>query len=415
MRASRRVVITGLGVVSPVGIGKDAFWQSLIAGKSGVDYITAFDPSPYSCHVAAEVRDFHAVDFIGGRRTRTMARFSQLAIAATRLAIEDAGLPINPSLSSDTAICYGTSVAGLEVAVADFEDFLKQGVDVIKPWTTLEYAPHAAASYLASEFGIHGPAVSISSNCCTGIDVIRAGSRRIGAGEAKAAVVGACDAPLFAPIFASFCALGALTKRNDDPQRASRPYDLLRDGLVLGEGAATLVLEELDFARDRGAPIIAEVLGWGSASEAMGMRKGDLTGKVMGRALRDAISGSDLTPTDIDHINAHGSSLPDFDICDTQAFKHALGEHAYHIPITSIKSMIGQPISAACAFQAAAACLSIQHQVVPPTINQYVPDPQCDLDYAPNHSRVARLRHVLINGHSFGGSVSALVLARLDS
>jgi 3-oxoacyl-[acyl-carrier-protein] synthase II len=415
MRASSRVVITGLGVVSPIGIGKDAFWQSLIAGKSGVDYVSAFDPSPYSCHVAAEVRDFHPADFIGGRRTKTMARFSQLAIAATRLAISDASLPIAPSLSPAIAICYGTSVAGLEVAVADFEDLLKEGVDAIKPWTTLEYAPHAAASYIASEFGINGPAVSISSNCCTGIDVVRAGARRIGLGEVKVAVVGACDAPLFSPIFASFCALGALTKRNADPQKASRPYDLLRDGLVLAEGAATLILEELDFARDRGAPIFAEVLGFGSASEAMGMRKGDLSGKVMGGALRDAITASGLIPTDIDHINAHGSSLPDFDICDTKAFKHALGDHAYHIPITSIKSMIGQPISAAGVFQTAGACLSIQHQSVPPTINQYVPDPQCDLDYAPNQSRVARIRHVLINGHSFGGSVSALVLGRLDT
>ncbi|HXJ77104.1 MAG TPA: beta-ketoacyl-[acyl-carrier-protein] synthase family protein [Candidatus Methylomirabilis sp.] len=413
MRGPRRVVITGLGVVSPIGIGKDAFWESLVAGKSGVDYVRAFDASQYACKVAGEVKDFRPADLVGHRRAKIMGRFSQFALGATRLALDDAKLAIPPALSSMVGICYGTSVAGLELVFAGFPDFLKGGAAAVKPWTALEYPPHAPPSYLAIEFGIKGPALSVSSNCCTGIDALSYGFHQISSGRVTVALAGACDAPIFPEIFASFCALGALTKREDDPARASRPYDLLRDGLVLAEAGGTLVLEELDFARDRGAHIYAEVLGCSSGSEAVGMRKGDPSGTVMADAIRAAITHASIAPHDIDHINAHGSSLPDYDICDTRAFKHALEHHAYNIPITSIKSMIGQPVSVAGILQAAAGCLSIQHQLVPPTINQDVPDPQCDLDYVPNRSRYARIRNVLVNGHSFGGSVAALVLGHV--
>lgn len=410
MKSSRRVVITGIGVVSPIGIGKETFWANLIAGKSGVDYVTAFDASAYPCKVAAEVKGFKPAEFISSRRASMMGRFSHFALAATRLALDDAGLHISPALSPRMAICYGTSVAGLDVAVAGVEDFIQQGTGVIKPWTALEYPPHASSSYLAIEFEINGPALSISSNCCTGIDAIQAAYSQVSSGRAIAAIAGASDAPLFPAIFDSFCTLGALTKRNEEPQKASRPYDLLRDGLVLGEGGATLILEELHAAQDRGAKIYAEILGYGSASEAVGMRKGDISGHVMATAIQDAVRRASLSSSDIDHVNAHGSSLRDYDICDTNAFKRALGDYAYRIPISSIKSMIGQPISVAGIFQTAAACLSLQHQIVAPTINQEVRDPECDLDYVANKSRVARVRHVLVNGHSFGGSVAALVV-----
>jgi len=416
MRKTRRVVITGLGVVAPNGIGKDAFWDALIAGKSGVDYITAFDPSSYPCHVAAEVKDFRPSDFINSRRARTMGRFSQFAVASTRMGLEDAHLAITPGLSSQVAVCYGTSIAGGgDIAADAMEVLLHKGPESIEPWSALEYPPHATSSYLAIEFQIHGPAISVSSNCCTGLDAIEMAANQIRSGQAKVAIAGACDTPIFPLAFGAFCALGALTKRNDAPKKASRPYDALRDGIVMAEGAATLVLEELDFAQDRGAHIYAEVLGHEGASEAVGMRKGDLSGKMLAQAIRGAIRASNISPSDIDHINAHGSSLPDYDVCDSNAFKQALGAHAYKIPVVSIKSMIGQPVSAAGAIQTAAACLSIEHQQVPPTINQEVPDPRCDLDYVPNVARGARLRHVLMNGHSFGGSVSALVIRRLDT
>ena len=415
MKNSRRVVVTGLGVVAPNGIGKETFWQNLVAGKSAIDYITAFDPSPYPCHVAGEVRDFDPKAFITPRKAKMMGRFSQFAIAATRLAFEDARLSIAPDLSPNTSIFYGTSVnGGGDVAAGALDSLRREGVAGINPWAALEYPPHAPSSYVAIEFGITGPALSISSNCCTGIDAINEGFKHIAEGASTVAIVGGCDAPIFPLAFGAFCALGALTKRNDSPQRASRPYDLLRDGIVISEGAATLILEEMEFARDRGAHIYGEVMGHGSASEAIGMRKGDLSGKRMASAIAEAIRQAGLVPEDVDHVNAHGSSLPDYDICDTNAFKEALGQHAYHIPIVSIKAMIGQPISAAGTIQAAAACLSIRDQIVPPTINQEVADPQCDLDYAPNTSRVARIRNVVINGHSFGGSVAALVIGKAD-
>jgi 3-oxoacyl-[acyl-carrier-protein] synthase II len=413
MKNPRRVVITGLGVIAPNGIGKDTFWQNLVAGKSGIDYITAFDPSPYPCHVAGEVRDFDPKAFMTARRAKTMGRFSQFAVAATRLALEDAKVNIDTTLSSSTSIFYGTSInGGGDIAARALEGLIREGVSAINPWAALEYPPHATSSYIAIEFGITGPALSLSSNCCTGIDAINEGFKHVSEGLSDMAVVGGCDAPIFPLAFGAFCALGALTKRNDAPRKASRPYDLQRDGIVISEGAATLVLEELDVARERGARIYGEVLGHGSASEAIGMRKGDLSGKRMASAISDAIRQAGLVAEDIDHVNAHGSSLPDYDICDTNAFKEALGTHAYKIPISSIKSMMGQPVSAAGTIQAAAACLSLREQVVPPTINQETPDPRCDLDYVPNVSRVARVRTVLINGHSFGGSVAALVVGQ---
>jgi 3-oxoacyl-[acyl-carrier-protein] synthase II len=403
-----------LGVVAPNGIGKEPFWQNLIAGKSGVSFITAFDASSYPCQIAGQVPDFIANDFMRSRTAKTMGRFSQLGVAATRLALEDASLSISPELATQTVACFGNSANGIgDIAADAIEKLSSQGVSAVKPWSALEFPPHAAASHLAIEFGIRGQALSLSSNCCTGLDVIETARNQILSGTATVALAGSCDAPIFPPAFSAFCALGALTKRNDVPEKASRPYDLLRDGLVISEGAATLVLEDYEFALNRGATIYAEVLGFSAGSEAIGMRKGDLSGKVMADAIKGAITRSGLSPRDIDHINAHGSSLPDYDICDSNAFKGALGEHAYHIPITSIKSMIGQPISAAGTLQTATACLSLFAQCAPPTINQEVRDPQCDLDYVPNVARIARMRRVLINGHSFGGSVSALVIARL--
>ncbi len=411
MARRRRVVITGLGVVAPNGIGKDAFWQNLIAGKSAVDYIRAFDPSPYPCKIAAEVRDFNAEDFMHPKKAKVMARFSQFGVAATRLALEDSGLRLTSELAAHTAITYGTSVnGGGDVAAEGMQALLTTGLRGMKPWSALEYPPHAVSSYIAIEFQITGPAISVSSNCCTGIDAINVGASFIRTGRATVAIAGGSDAPIFPLSFGAFCALGALSKRSDNPAKASRPYDLMRDGIVLSEGGATIVLEDAEHAQARGARIYGEVLGYGSASEAIGMRKGDLDGRTMAAAISKAIINAGFTSRDIDHVNAHGSSLPDYDICDTNALKRALGEHAHRIPIVSIKSMIGQPVSAAGSIQAAAACLSITHQVVPPTINQEFPDPRCDLDYVPNTARVARVRNVLINGHSFGGSVSALVI-----
>jgi len=413
MRNGRRVVITGIGVVAPNGIGKQAYWDSLVSGKSGVDWITEFDTDPYPCKVAAKVQDFNPGDFVSAKQARHMGRFSQFAVAACRMALEDSGLASTPLLTKEATVCFGTS-GGAPIFEKAAVDFQLGGMKAVDPWTALEYPPHAPASYVSIELGITGSTISVSSNCCTGLDALQTAALQVRSGRTKLAFTGSAEAPISPALFATFSALGALSRRSDDPTKASRPYDLLRDGLVIGEGSAAFILEDLEHARDRGATIYAEVRGFGGASEAIDMRKGDLTGKVMAKAINAAIQDAGVEPNNIDHVNAHGSSLPDFDVCDSNAFKEALGEHAYRIPISSIKSMIGQPFAAAGALQAAAACLSIVNQQVPPTINQEVPDPRCDLDYVPNVSRVVRLRNVLANGHGFGGGCSAMVLGRLD-
>jgi 3-oxoacyl-[acyl-carrier-protein] synthase II len=405
----RRVVITGIGVIAPNGVGRDAFWASLLSGVSAIRYVSAFDPSPFPSKVAGEVRDFRPLDFMRRRSAKETARSTQFALAATRLALDDAHLSITPAIAPHISVFFGNSGGG-DVFEAAAKSLAEEGFTGVSPFAALEYPPHAPASYVTIEFGLTGPALSLSSNCCTGIDTISSAAAQIASGRTRVAIAGSAEAPISPVVFSTFCALGSLSTRECPPEQASRPYDRLRDGLVASEGGAILILEELGFASTRGARIYAEILGAASASEALGMRKGDLSGEVLANVISRALDASHLGAADIDHINAHGSSLPDFDICDSKAFKLALGNHAFAVPTSSIKSMIGQPFSAAGSLQTAAACLAIQNQQVPPTINQTHPDPECDLDYVPNVSRIARIRNVLVNGHSFGGSVAALIL-----
>lgn len=409
----RRVVVTGVGIVAPNGIGKDEFWENLVAGKSAVDRVFAFDASKLPCQVAAEVRDFSATDFVSPRKAKTMGRFSQFAVAATRLALDDAKLAITAHISEHVGVAYGTSLAGVaDMATEMFRGFGAAGVYGIPAASVIEYPPHLAAGQVAAEFRIYGPAMTVSTNCCTGLDAIYAGYSLIKSGKVKAILAGGCDAPIFPETFASFCAFGALaTGHNDQPQRASRPYDKRHAGIVLGEGGGTLVLEDMEFALQRGARIYAEVLGHGGANDAGSPRR-HMTGKAMAGAIGAALREADLAPAAIDHINAHGCGLPQSDICDTNAFKRIFGTRVYQIPITSIKSMIGQPLAAAGVFQTAAACLAIRDQRVPPTINQEERDPVCDLDYVPNASRSVTVNHALINSQGVGGSHAALVVGR---
>lgn len=412
--AHRRVVITGLGIVAPNGIGKDEYWRNLLRGRSAVDRVLAFDASDFPCQVAAEVRDFSPSDFIASRKAKTIGRFAQFAVASTRLALDDASLAITPQNSEHVGVAYGTSLAGVgDVASELFRGFGDCAVHGIPVEHVVEYPAHVAAGHIAAEFKIHGPAMTVSTNCCTGLDAIYAGYSLIKFGKVKAILAGGCDAPIFPETFGAFCAVGALTRHNDDPLRASRPFDKLHDGIVLGEGAGTLVLEDLDCAMARGARIYAEILGHGAANDA-GSPRWHLTGRAMAHAIAGALREAELKPSQIDHINAHGCGLPPSDICDTNAFKKAFGARAYQLPITSIKSMIGQPLAAAGVLQTAAACLSIRDQCVPPTINQQERDPNCDLDYVPNTFRVAPVRRALINSQGAGGSHAALVIGRVD-
>lgn len=413
MTRRRRVVITGLGVVAPNGIGKDTFWKNLIAGTSAVDYVTAFDPSPFPCKVAAEVRDFRPEEFMHPRRTKHRGRFSQFAVAAAKLALADSALTLPAEQPSRVMACIGTSANGVgdvyEEARLGFQD---NGVQGIPETSGVEYAAHAAVSHVSVELGLRGQAMTLASACATGLDAVQWGTAQIRDGRADVVFAGSSDAPVSPLCFAGFCASGALSKFDDPWTRASRPYDLKRSGFVLGEGAVMYVLEDLDHALARSASLCAEVLAYGTGNEAGFGPRVDAGELALADAITAALRKASLGPRDIDYINAHGNALPDYDVIETRAFKRAFGAHAYSIPVSSIKSAIGHAMGAGSAFQVAAACLSLQHSAIPPTINLDTPDPDCDLDYVPNASRTARLRNVLINAHAMGGTHRILVLGQ---
>jgi 3-oxoacyl-[acyl-carrier-protein] synthase II len=411
MRRSRRVVITGLGVVAPNGIGKDAFWSALVAGKSAVDYITAFDASLYPCRVAAEVRDFNPADFMHVKRTKHRGRFSQFAVAAAKLAVADSRLKIAQEVPERVLACIGSAMNGsgdvYETARVGFE---KSGVEGIPLMSGVEFAAHAPVSHVSVELGLGGQGMTLASACATGLDTIQWARTEIDSGRADVVITGSTEAPISEFCFATLYALGALSKFNDPPLRASRPYDLRRDGLVLGEGSSVFVVEELEHARDRGAPIYAEVLGFGSGNEGGFATKVNAPELALRVALLGGLASANETPASIDYVNAHGNSLPDYDLIETRAIRETFGRAAYNVPISSIKSMIGHAMGAAAGFQVAATCLTILHGIIPPTINYETPDPECDLDYVPNRARASRVRTALITAHAMGGTHSVLVL-----
>jgi 3-oxoacyl-[acyl-carrier-protein] synthase II len=405
----RRVVITGLGVVAPNGIGKDRFWQSLIAGTSAVDHITAFDASPFATRIAAEVRDFDPTQHLPSGPARRMWRLSQFAVSSAILAVEDARLRLDPS---HVSVCFGTTLGTVGPAAELHASALaKRSVRHALPILT-ESLPHAMTSHVAAALGVTGPTLTVSSNCCTGLDSIHQGYLQIRTGAVNVAIVGAYETPIFPLVVAAFSALGLLSTRNGDPRRASRPYDRLRDGLVLGEGAGALVLEELDSAIKRDAPIYAELVGYAGATDPSEARAPADASTALSKVIAAALRQARIDSSALDYISAHGSSLPATDLCDTTAFKIALGPSAYQTPISSIKSMIGQAISAGSMFQAISSCLAIRDRIIPPTINQEVRDPDCDLDYVPNRARPCRIDIALVNAHGMGGSTSALIIKR---
>lgn len=412
----RRVVITGLGVVAPNGIGKDAFWKNLVAGKSAVDYVSSFDASPYPCKVAAEIRDFQPADFLRSRRLKNMGRFAQFAASAAQLAAQDSG--ISARALKTAALCQGTAAHGIsDLGERAHKAFLAQGWRSVDPSVGLEYTAHAATAHVQAELQISGPIVTLASACCTGIDAIAWATEQIRATRAAVAVAVATDAPVSEFMFSLFCSGGYLSTWTGPPSAASRPYDLLRSGFVPSEGAVALVLEELEHANLRGARLYSEVLGYGNAAENGFAQRQNSYASTLVNAISTAIDAASLSTREIDYICAHGNSIPVEDRAEAQAHKTAFGEYIYRIPISSIKSMLGQPFAASGLMQAAAVSLAIHHSMVPPTINLDHADPACNLDYVPATARVVRIRHALLHSHSLGGhlpgSHSALVLGRL--
>jgi 3-oxoacyl-[acyl-carrier-protein] synthase II len=415
MAQKARVVITGLGVIAPNGIGKDAWWEGLLTGRSGIRRITQFDASPFPCQIAGEVIDFQPTGYINPREVKRMSRVSQFAVAAAKMALRDSAVEVSAENAPWMGVCFGTSLGKGEVFENDYPAFLERGVRGIHPLTLPQFAVHGMSSQVAIELGVSGVCGSIATGCTAGLDALQWGYMQICQGRARVMVVGSAEALLTPFAFGAVCATGVLSKQNATPEKASRPFDLQRDGLVLSEGAGALVLETLDHAEEREAPIYAEVLGVATARDGDDLVHCDLSGAGMARVMDIALYQSQIAKSRIDYINAHGVGLRDYDAAETNAIKAVFGKRAYHIPVSSIKSMIGQPFAAGGSLQVAASCLTLQRGYVPPTINYEMPDPACDLDYVPHRARAVRARALLVHAHGMGGTDSALVLGKLDA
>jgi 3-oxoacyl-[acyl-carrier-protein] synthase II len=415
MARKQRVVITGLGAIAPNGVGKDRFWEGLIQGRSGIRRITRFDASNFPCQIAGEVADFQPTAYIDPHEAKRMSRVSQFAVAAAKMALDDSCMQVTPENARRIGVCFGTSLGKGEVFEADYPAFLQRGVRGIHPLSFVEFFPHGVSSHVAVEVGASGVAGSISTGCTSGLDALAWGASQISRRRVTVMVVGSAESVLSPFAFGAVCASGVLSKQNAAPEKASRPFELHRDGIVLSEGAGAIILESLEHAEERDAQIYAEVLGFATARDGAELVRCDLSGSDMARVMELALYQSGLSKSSIDYINAHGVSLRDYDMAETNAIKEVFGDQAYNIPVSSIKSMIGQPFAAGGSLQVASSCLTLQHGLIPPTINYDTPDPDCDLDYVPNRTRMARVRTLLVHAHGTGGTDSALVLGKLHS
>jgi 3-oxoacyl-(acyl-carrier-protein) synthase len=407
----RQAVITGLGIVSPIGVGIHDFWASALAGRSGIGAPTLFDASklPRECQIVGEVPAFDVKRWMPGVAGHMAGRFSQFAVAAAKMARDDASLDAAEIPPERIKVSVGTSMNGLtDVHQPNFEAFLDRGF--VSPWASLEYPAHAATSHVAIDSHAQGQATSFATACAAGLDAIAWAAQQIECGVATAVVAGGTETPLSGCTVTALHAVGVLSKWQGPADEASRPFDRLREGLVVAEGAAMVVVEEEENARARGAPVYAYIAGSGSATEGAHLRKVDRTGAAGSRAMQLALSNARIEAREIDYVAAHGNSMQDYDSAETAAIKQTLGSHAWNVPISSLKSMCGQAFAASSAMQVVAGCLTMRDQIIAPTINYCLPDPECDLDCVPNTARPARVRTLLLHAHSLGGLHSAMVL-----
>jgi len=413
MTPPTRVVVTGLGVVSPLGNDVDTFWRRLVAGESGIGPITRFDTTDHKVHIAAEVKEFDAEDFIDKRQVRRLDLFSRYAVAAAKLAAADA--EFEPRREADrVGVVVGSGVGGLQTLQSEIEKLIEKGPDRVNPLLVPMMIPNMGAAHVSLELGTKGPLSATCTACAAGSDAIGYAARIIRCGDAEVMFAGGSEAPVSPVGVAGFAAARALSLRNDDPEHASRPFDAGRDGFVIGEGAGCLVLESLAHAQARGARIYAELAGAGMSSDAFHMTLPDETGKSQARAMKMALAEAGLEPSAIDYINAHGTATSAGDIAETKAIKVALGKHARSVAISSNKSMIGHCLGASGAIEAVATVLTIVNSLLPPTINLTDPDPACDLDYVPLESRFHKVEVAASNSFGFGGHNVTLVFRRFD-
>lgn len=410
---ARRVVITGLGILAPNGNGKDAYWDALIKGRSGIKKIASFDSSPFSTQIAGEVKDFNPCDYFDSKLVKRSGRFTHFGVAASKMAVSDSRIDLSTENRDRCGVCFGTTIgAENDIYESQHRRFLELGPKAVNRFTAPEFTPHVATGYICSELKITGPNSTLSSGCSTGLEVINWGFKMVRRGEVDVAVVGSSDAPIFPFAMSTFCALGILSKRNEAPEKASRPYDKGRDGMVISEGGAAVVIEELNHALERGATIYAEIVSYASTCDAQDVVRVDLSGQALVSAIEQALTFGKMRREEIDYICAHGNAIPSYDVSETNAFKTFFQKHAYKIPVSSIKSMTGQAYAAGGGFQVVATSLCLKNGFVTPTINLEMPDPLCDLDYVPLHSRRFPMDTALINSHSVGGTHAVLVLRK---
>jgi len=409
-----RVVVTGLGVISPVGLTVPSMWEALLSGQSGVDYISSFDTSPFETKFAAEVKNFDAGDYFDRKQARRMDRFAQFALAASLQAVEAARLTINDDNAEDVGVIIGSSVCGLLSVSEQFKVLTEAGPGRVSPALAPRMCGDAGSVQVSLTLGAKGVNYSPSSACSSGSDAIGQAYDIIRRGNAKAMVAGGTESPILPLVLAAFSALKVLSTRNHHPREACRPFDAGRDGFVLGEGAATLVLEDATCALERGAPILAEIVGYGATSDAFHLVQPSPGAEGAIKALRLALKRANLNIGDIDAISAHGTATVLNDRTETLAIKKVFGERARQIPVTASKSMLGHSLGASGSIQAVITILALNHDMVPPTINLTSADPECDLDYVPNQARQVRIRTALCNSFGFGGHNSVLIFRKFQ-
>jgi 3-oxoacyl-[acyl-carrier-protein] synthase II len=413
LRPTRRVVITGLGAVTPIGNSPAEFWQSLLAGRSGIGPITHFDASRHDCRIAGEVKGFDPLDYLDRKDVKRTDRFVHLAMAATRQALEDADFRITALNAEQVGVILGTGIGGIRVLEEQQTIYLQKGPDRCSPFMVPMMIANMAAGHLAIHFGAKGPNSCTVTACASGSNAIGDAFRLIQRGEVQAAITGGTEAAVTPLSMAGFSAMKALSTRNDTPEQACRPFDRDRDGFVMGEGAGILVLEELEHARARGAKIYAEIVGYGLTCDAHHMTNPAPGGEGAARAMRLALKDAGLQPGDVQHINAHATSTPVGDIAEVQAIKSVFGEHAPRLAISATKSMTGHLLGGAGGIATVATALAIHHGWVPPTLNLDNPDPECEgLDFVPHKGRQMAVEAALVNAFGFGGHNVTLALRR---
>ncbi|HET7556355.1 MAG TPA: beta-ketoacyl-ACP synthase II [Gaiellaceae bacterium] len=414
LNGRRRVVITGLGAVTPLGTDVESTWETLVAGRSGAGEITQFDSSDYAVHFACEVTGFDPTDYIERKQARRMDRFAHLIVAAARQAEADSGISIE-SEADRVGAAVATGIGGLKAFQDCHSELLERGPDRVNPFSIPEIIPNMGAAWVSMQLGTKGPLSSQCTACAASNMAIGDGLDAIRLGRADVMLCGGTEAPITEVGIAGFSAMRALSRRNDAPEKASRPFDTGRDGFVMGEAGAVVVLEELEHARSRGARIYAELLGYGLSSDAQHITEPDPSGENPARAMTMAFGDAGVDPGEIDYINAHGTSTPLGDSAETRVIKLALGEeNARKTPVSSTKGATGHCLGAAGAVEAMFSVLAIDRGVLPPTINYEEPDPECDLDYIPNESREADVRTAVSNSFGFGGHNATIVLRRFE-